>query len=311
MRPLIFVHEGSQHYLKSALLTAIESGNEVILIGDKSNKSFCDSWVDVSSIAVDRYKEFEGIYKHMSKNPFWFELLCFKRYFVLLGYAEEKKLDEFILCDSDLLVFSNLSSYDYGNYLAAMSFCKNQDNYRWSASPHCSYWTKKGLEQFIEFLMDTYTNGIKKLEEKWNYHTQNLVGGGICDMTLLYLWQQTVPKKIRNTAIPVDNIVFDHMVSKGEVYEKNEYIVDQKFAIKKIAFIDGYPHFIKTTGEKVRTYTLHLQGKSKIYFPVLSRKSTSKMGYLVANLKYYLDTPKRRKERKMKEMDNNGQNGMV
>ena len=120
-------------------------------------------------------------------------------------------------------------------------------------------------------------------------------------MTLLYLWQQTVPENIRNTAIPSDNAVFDHMVSKGEVYEENEYIVDSKFAIKKITFIDGHPYFIKTTGKKVRTHTLHLQGKSKIYFPVLSRKSTLRMGYLIANIKYYLDTLKRRKARKIKE----------
>ena len=82
MRPLILVREGSQLYLKSALLTAIESGNEVILIGDKSNKSFCDDWVDVSSIAKDIL-------------PCWDML---------------KKMDDFILCDSDLFVFSNLSN---------------------------------------------------------------------------------------------------------------------------------------------------------------------------------------------------------
>lgn len=80
--------------------------------------------------------------------------------------------------------------------------------------------------------MDIYTNGIKKLRKNGIIIFKILCVGG-CDVALLFLWQQTVLGKIRNTAIPIDNVVFDHMVSKGEVYEINEYVVDQRFAVGK------------------------------------------------------------------------------
>lgn len=76
MRPLILVREGSQLYLKSALLTAIESGNEVILIGDKSNKSFCDDWVDVSSIAKDILPCWDMLKKRKWMTLFYATVIC-------------------------------------------------------------------------------------------------------------------------------------------------------------------------------------------------------------------------------------------
>lgn len=177
MRPLIFIHEGNQSYLKTAIRCAIDWHNDVILIGDKSNEAYCDNWVDANQLNLCEFEKFSKIYKHMSRNPYWFELICFKRYFMLYEYVKQNGLNEFILCDSDLLVFGDLSKFNYGRYEAAFSYCEDQSNYRWAASPHCSFWTVNALRKFIDFVIETYKNNIATLQKKWSYHLHNNVGG--------------------------------------------------------------------------------------------------------------------------------------
>ena len=305
MRPLVYIHEGNQPYLKTAISCAKNWNNDVVLIGDKSNKAYCDKWVDMDTLDMSEYVQFSQLYKHMSKNPYWFELVCFKRYFALYEYAENSKLDEFILCDSDLLVYGDLSKFNYGQYEAAFSYCEDQSNYRWSASPHCSFWKTESLRKFIDYVIFTYRDNLATLQQKWEYHVQNNVGGGICDMTLLYLWKESTDILIMNTAIEQKNgMVFDHMLAKGECYKVDEYLWNKYSGIKKIVFEDGMPYFIRTSDhQKVRALTLHAQGGSKKYIPCLFHQRNNRLFYELRILKYYLETPIRRYKRRKKEKE--------
>ena len=262
--PVVFFHEGNNEYLKYAILSAEKYNDNVILLGDSSNKDFSKNWYNTEEFDMKEYNEFEKLYKHMSSNTKKFEITAFKKYYMLKQYLEKSGYDKCMLLDSDIVSFCNYSELEFTKkYKASVSTQKNQENYIWTSSGHSSFFTKEYLDDFIKFCEYTYKNNIRQLEDKYKYHLENNIKGGICDMTLLYLWALNKPL-IYNGAVNDNGNVFDHNINTSENYLKNEYKMSKFLRIKKIKLINGIPYFINKDGEKVRTYTLHCQGSAKM-----------------------------------------------
>ncbi|MCC8192286.1 MAG: hypothetical protein LIO41_04525 [Ruminococcus sp.] len=166
MTPVIFIHTGDSWYLKYSIKQAEKFNSQVILIGDERNKKYARYWENIELFSSELYKRFEKAYTHMSTNAYQFELMCFKRYFIAYAYMQQNNLSNIWLADSDCLIYEDLSSLNMYDYDVAFSSCKNQDNYRWSASPHCSYWSIEALKKYIDFLFCTYEKENKRLIEK-------------------------------------------------------------------------------------------------------------------------------------------------
>lgn len=278
--PVFFVHSGNNDYLKYTIKQAESTNNSVILLGDDSNVLRAMKWVHMDDYITDKFIDFTNKYVHMAFNPYLFELNCFRRYFVTYEYSLRNKIDRFMMLDSDLLAYGNYSEIDFGNCIAGFSIPKDQDLYSWTASPHCSYWTLEGMKEFLDFLIYEYTIGIHELEEKWKYHQENQIIGGICDMTLLYLWANKIGKnKIFNTTIIRNNTVFDHFLSVSEGYEKGTFPLRKFCNIKKIKFEDGKAYFKNRENKWIRTYSIHAQGKSKIYIKTLYQQKNNIWSY--------------------------------
>lgn len=261
--PVIFFHEGNQEYLKYAVLAAQKYNEKVVLLGDESNKYFSNIWYDTNLFDKEEYSIFEKYYKHMSSNTFKFEITAFKKYYMVKQYMELSGEKECMLLDSDILSYCNYSDLKFADkYKACVSTNANQENFNWTSSGHSSYWTKEYLDDFIDFCEETYKNNIPLLEQKYNYHISNKVKGGICDMTLLYLWAKDKPG-VYNCA-KEDNLgVFDHNINTSENYFQNEYKMNPILRIKDVKFKEGLPYFTKKSGEEVQAYTLHCQGSAK------------------------------------------------
>jgi len=135
------------------------------------------------------FSTFDSVYRHMSYNAEYFERFCFYRYFSALKYATENKIDKFLMCDTDAIF---LKSLDFEKILGndKCVACKPQDQNKNDdiVCIHNSIWTKDGLEDFCNFLIETYNNNIEILMPKWEWHVSTQTGGGICDMTLMYHW---------------------------------------------------------------------------------------------------------------------------
>lgn len=286
--PIFFIHSGNQEYLGYTIKQAEKNNKTVCLLGDSSNRNRSNYWVNMQDYITEDYEKFKTIYLHMSSNPYEFELNCFRRFFVSYEFAKQNEIERFLMLDSDLLAFVNFSKLDFSNYIAGFSIPKNQDHYNWTASPHCSYWTLEGIKCFLDFLTDKYTNGIDQLKSKWNYHKDNKIKGGICDMTLLYLWSLSQEKnKILNTARIYDGTVFDHFLSVSEGYEIGAFLVRKFCNIKHLKFDEGKAYFKTKDGQWVKTYTIHAQGKSKIYIPVLYGQKNAAIYYDLTKIKEY------------------------
>ena len=289
--PVVFIHSGYREYFKYVLKQAVKMKNKVYLLGDRTNQHIENiGWYNIEEFSLKYYCEFKEKYKHMSTNSYQFELMCFKRYFILYEFLKRENIDSCILCDSDLMIYVDFNevNINFTDLELIYSGSGTQERYRWSYSAHCSYWTINNLKKFLAFIQDVYENHLEILEEKWRYHQKNAIRGGICDMTLLYLY---VEKNVKKTFLNSTSIkpVFDHSIRSTEGYFETQFVFDKKIGCKKIVFIDAVPYFFeKNTGEKIRTYTIHAQGRSKMYISCFFYNRNSLFYYYWEAFKYLI-----------------------
>lgn len=196
--PIIMWHRGNSDYLKIALRQAEKYADNVILLGDDKNKSFSDHWIDMDQYSDEKYNEFKRVYVNLSMNDDIFELRCFERYFYVLEYSKKANIERFILCDSDVLLFENLDVFFDDKTKAFSHTCSEPDG--WAVSPHCALWTMNDMESFTDFLIKYYSSNKQILVDCFTKYKANHNKGGICDMTLLYLWLRDSNGKYFNTA---------------------------------------------------------------------------------------------------------------
>lgn len=233
MIPVVFAHRGNQEYLRTAIEQATRR-NEVVLLGDETNKTVTDScyWFDWDGL-TERDKDFDKFRQHyvpMASGHGDFEFAWYHRWFALREWMKRTGKDVVFYCDSDVMLYCDVNepvkSYPDG-WRVALQIPHYQPDYRWSASGHVSYWTLDGLNGFCRFVVTMYGNeaGRAKLKEKWDWHQETGTPGGICDMTLLYLWTKLHTKQgvIVNNAEVWDSATFDHNINVAENAWPDEY----------------------------------------------------------------------------------------
>jgi hypothetical protein len=284
MIPVVFIHRGGQEYLRTAIKQASRR-NEVALLGDQSNRhlnGLC-YWFDWSEFTKrDRsFRDFLGSYVQMSSGHGEFELAWFERWFAIRNWMKATGQERIFHCDSDVMLYCDVNeavkTWDMPYPYAAFQIPKSQPDYRWSASAHCSYWTKKALDEFCRFSLSAYmerTRGINlnTLATKWRWHQQMRQPGGICDMTLLYLWYSWrktdaiafLEEPIINNGKVFDGATFDHNINVAENYLPDEYAMSDG-GIKAVALNNNgdYMGWNELKGEPVKFHALHFQGGAK------------------------------------------------
>lgn len=271
--PLIFVHTGYQKHLDVIIPQAEQCNEQVYLLGDSSNKNTAKQWFNIEDYIDARYEIFRDKFVNMSSNSAEFELNCFKRYFVCYQFAKAKSIDKFFMVDSDCLVYENLSNLDLQEYDAGASVPENQSNMSWTASPHSSLWSMNALNDFLEYLIKAYDeDNMDSLLKKWKYHQECNVPGGICDMTLLYLWMQNNANRLKlfNGLCIKNGKTFDHFLHVSEGYSVGDFEVNSFLEMKIIKFIDGKPYFKYKDGTWIQSCTIHAQGARKKYISILN-----------------------------------------
>lgn len=262
--PVVFFHIGDHDYFKSSLRIALKN-NYVIHIGD-SSKSLDPRYrfVDVREVS-EGFKEFASIYQHYSFNPLEYERVCFLRWIALMNLMKKENISHAFYADSDVAVLDNISLAfsEIGSPETSFVVVDDQKNYRWSACGLSSFWTLESITKMCEFIFSSYSDPLKlsRLQEKANWHVQNNVPGGVCDMTVFYLF--TLENDVSPINKLIEGTVFDQNVNDSENFFRNEFfMIDGK---KKIVR-DRNSLFGETSnGERVRFRTIHCQGNAKAF----------------------------------------------
>jgi hypothetical protein len=214
----------------------------------------------------------------MSSNSERFEILCFKRFFLIKEFANKLNKKEFWLIDSDLILLDSLYELEIflkrNSYDCAL-FTPSQSGYTWTSSPHLSFWTIESLDEFIDFVIKTYRDDFSKIEEKWHYHLENKKPGGICDMTLLYLWQNNAKRNIYNMANSYieSGVLHDLNINLSSNYGEDIFSTTPFFGIKEVRFRSGkYFISLKNGSKDFSVGSLHFQGSAKVYMPYFEKK---------------------------------------
>jgi hypothetical protein len=268
--PIIFIHYGMPNFLNTTIRQAFYTNthSNIILLGDKENNVLSSK---CNHIYFEHYnkniKYLKEVYQHKSTNSYEFEFFCIKRWFVLLEYMKESKIDWLFYLDSDVLVYNSIQSFFEENICKKdieAAFCIPMQEYeqlRWAASAHTAFISKDFLEKLCDFILNIYANNFSVLEPKIHYHKRNNIAGGICDMTLLYLYYYGNANKIMNLLIPAGGKVFDHNFNSASNYFPKEFV--QAGEYKEVFFKNNKPNAFNSSGNRIVFKSLHFQGSAK------------------------------------------------
>lgn len=263
MIPVVYIHSGAQDYFKCAIESARKLNNEVVLLGNEANKSFSNQWFDMDELSGKRYEAFKKNYVHMSTNPYEFELVCFKRYFSLLSYMEQEKVERCVMVDSDILTYCSYGDLEcFQKYDLVASIPFNQNEFDWCVGPQVLGITFEALKDLVSYIEDMYIRHLDTLKRKYDYHISNHIKGGICDMSLLYLWVNERQTKIFNL-LNYRELYFDNSVQSKEKRNNLVTKIDRVLGIKTIKFVEGQPYIRMESGIFIPAATLHFQGSTK------------------------------------------------
>ena len=265
--PIIFFHTGYQEYLELCLRQAALK-NEVILIGNAAN-AHLGQLNNVSHYMMtdfpEQVQQFLDNYVHLHPGGKVFEILCFVRWIVTRNVMKKYGINNVFYSDSDNLIYSDLEKVyeQHGRPKFSLAVPQEQLPYRHQATGAVSYWDFDTLNEFCYFIIECYTNPKKfaLLEEKWNWHHKSGVGGGICDMVVLWHFLKDREHEVITRVMP-DKTTFNININEptNYYYSKPEYEM-QNEQIKKIVFKDNMPYCKNIlSGENVMFHNLQFQG---------------------------------------------------
>ena len=297
--PVVLFHKSEKYYVSCALRAAKKRNNDVTLISDVRPDIYTaySNVIDINFYKNDGAVKFAEVYQHLSTNSHNFEFTAIEKYFFLLEHMKKNKLKKILYIDSDLLLYDNMSTI-INKYYDSYDLCscipkKEYSDLVWTASGHLSLWSYTALNDFCEFIINLYTNQIDLIKKKWQWHLDNNITGGICDMTLIYLFQYQTQLKSGNFLEVVDNrFSFDYILKSSTGEFDNEYDMENSFilgdVIKKVSFKDGYPYcYNKLLKKDILLYSLHCQAEAKRIMPLLVKDNKNLKEFIFDNLEIF------------------------
>ena len=256
--PVIFIHQGNQEYLNFTINQSCKK-NKVVLIGTHEvmrNQNL--SFYNIGN--YNKYTHnFTDIYEHLSTNGRDYELFCFLRWFILKEYMEEQNLDVVFYVDSDVMLYVNVTD-EYKKYEQYDLTLLHR------TAAISSFFTKEGINNFCNFLMESFGNKQSYNYQKISshYHLRQKFGlpGGVCDMTYFDFFHYMDnggggPGKVGEMMSIIDDSTYDHNINVSDQYFDFN-------GIKNVKIKDGFPYVYSHKLKKdIKFNSLHFQGSSK------------------------------------------------
>lgn len=213
------------------------------------------------------FKEFLNVYKHYSVNPPEFEIACFARYFAIASVLKNDA--PFLMTDTDVYItraFKKLQGFNLKDtFIGSEGF--DALGSEGQIAPHCTFWNRDLLHDFIDFTMETYRKNHEHdfLESYYQSQTKRLIRTSVSDMSLLYLWKEQRNIPYINSNSTKFEYGIDHNLS-SIICEDDEF---KSFADRKYLKVRGDRITCSLkSGKKMDMALLHFQGP---YKPILKR----------------------------------------
>lgn len=290
--PVVIHHTGGkQDYFQNSVRINARN-NEVIVIGDVKNQDaqvFQEkhnhhiTFVNVDTLHSQTETEFRNCFVNYSFQPLGFELHCFLRVFFLLELMKKLGLRKVFYVDSDCVtlcdiskVLSHLPQLSVG--YSIQKHKQRENKHHMTGCIHNAVLTQDMCVRFIRLCFDVYGTRDKfsLIEKKWDHH-QLVMAGGICDMTMWYLYEEHKGEGAEKVSdlndlyeFAGEQCTFDHNINDPYGFEGNNtyqmgYCENvNKWAETKNVVRRGDKYYATTnSGKEVRLLTMHYQGGAK------------------------------------------------
>lgn len=265
--PIIFSHRTDSEYVYYSLRQAKVSNpdSDVFLFGTSSNIKNISG--NTKHVMINDYSkgasDFAKVYKHVTINPYDYNLFCFQRWFILRDYMRQHNISECWGFDTDVMLFTDLKNPEYQNFSYEFS---------WTTIT-----TLKDLEEFCTMQLEYFSH--QKLFEELKIYTKEIglynqkTGFIISDMVTmrLYFEKQLKRKKLNGL---FSNSYFDHNI------QKNFPGIEMLNNKKKVYLIDGNFYCKKTDSNQfIKLNSLHFQSpKNKKFMKYFYSPNTKNKG---------------------------------
>lgn len=245
--PIIIVHKGDSFYLEPALRQTrkFNPNNHIYLISDESTNHY--DFIEHVNITdyMSSAEQLKEAYVHMSINPYFYELFCIQRWFIILEFVKKHNYNHFLCIDSDVMLYCQVDDVFEKWYEYDMTICQPE-------GPQYTLFNKDSLEKFCDYIYSHYTVEDKLAEvKKWHQHR------GISDMTFFNYYAQQPNIQFFNTAQVVEGTCFEFNMKVHQGFE-------MKGRLKKIYWREGLPYGKEiASGKLIRFNALHFQGGVK------------------------------------------------
>lgn len=292
--PVITFILGNPNYIYLTLNQASKFCENVVLIGDSSNKkeSLLITHVDFGDLSSKKSELLKSIYTHRSTNPYSFDINCLLRWFYMETYMVKHNLERAIHMDPDVLIYEDITKTLYNLYKedeVAYTIMERDYEFDWNCMGSVAYWTLEQLQKFTDFIIDYYQNKQTELDDLAEKYFKIKEFGGISDMTFLSLYQRKYSETVKNVALVHDkSFTFDSYFGTDQNSDLNEYRATKLSGIitKKVVFKDKKPvGFNLKFDKKVIFKTLHFQGQTK---NLIIFYYTGNLNF-IARMPYYFD----------------------
>lgn len=288
--PIIFIHQGYSSYLEFTLRQAKHASpaSPIILLGDAAN-SHLSNIVKHENMSdyLKSATALGDVYQHFSTNPYKYELFCLQRWMVLEEFALKFNYSEFFVCDSDVLLYSDINEINnslFHSYSAALAVYGPE-----CSSAGISYWKISALSDFCRTLPAFFTDKSKldKIKEMWQYNRVNNILGGFSDMTAATEFNNLAsPGSICNMLSVHNDSTFDTQINTPSGGDNEDY--NFKYGKKIFSWKNKLPYcFNLNRNRNIQFHLIHFQGPAK--YMIASYYTGPKFhGYMKLYLSYLL-----------------------
>ncbi len=251
--PIILIHRGDSFYLAHTIAQACSSNpdNRLILLGDRSNSFYLGVEHHHYEDYFDEAREFAKLftYEYFPNYQYPWILFCHQKYFALYDFVREQGIENFLLIDSDVLLYEPIEPY-FSHYSNAKLTVTSPD----TAEAAAAGFAIVNTPEIVSELCATYTDMFTAKGAGYLDRTETPL---FTEMAGIYrLWQNN-PESVVNT----------HDTA-GEFVINSSVLVDHRFMRKngllEIHWQDRVPHFARVeSGEFVKSPIIHFHGHAK------------------------------------------------
>ncbi len=259
-----------QEYAEQCLRVTAKYNSPVFLIGDDASRRLVLAvsgvdWIDYRALMLSgEAGELVDNFVNYSTNSPIYELMCFLRLYYVEALMRQLSIAACFHVDSDCALLTNVSQVPFHAPDALLVYPDFGNPHRMAASIHSARVTLEFIKEYQLLIKAAYVGGRWPLEliKKRDYHYQNKVRGGICDMTFYSLVARQF--HVDNLGCPAHDAVFDYRLSTGEG-EVLEHQYEMTGDRKRIFRGQGCLSVRDSFGRLLRLRSLHFQGGTKTY----------------------------------------------